>query len=96
MQFLAKLSRVLRLSALEQIGVYHLAFPEVYEAYTAQRHVTIPLPVFEDGNFRTLPPSHLAGNQVPTRIPAVMSGIDPVIRPPSKFNGGGVDGIGEP
>jgi hypothetical protein len=48
-QFLAKLSRVLRLSALEQIGVYHLAFPEVYEAYTAQRHVTIPLPVFEDG-----------------------------------------------
>jgi uncharacterized protein (DUF427 family) len=30
---------------------------------------------------------------VPTRIPAVMSGIDPVIRPASKLNGGGASDI---
>jgi hypothetical protein len=47
--FLAKLARVLRLSPLEQIGLYHLAFPEIYEAYMAQRHITIPLLVSEDG-----------------------------------------------
>jgi transcriptional regulator with XRE-family HTH domain len=47
-QFLAKLSKVLRLSPLEQIGLYHLAFPEVYEAYLAQRHITIPLLAFEE------------------------------------------------
>jgi len=52
-QFLAKLSRVLRLSALEQIGIYHLAFPEVYEAYIAQRHITIPLLVFQDEELST-------------------------------------------
>lgn len=42
-QFLAKLSKALHLSPLEQIGLYHLAFPEVYEAYVAQRLITIPL-----------------------------------------------------
>jgi transcriptional regulator with XRE-family HTH domain len=42
-QFLAKLSKALRLSPLERIGLYYLGFPEVYEAYVAQRLITIPL-----------------------------------------------------
>jgi len=41
-KFLAKLSRALRLSPLEEIGLYFLALPEVYEAYAAQRDVAIP------------------------------------------------------
>ena len=41
-QFVAKVSHVLRLSPLEQICLYHLALPEIYEAYASQCHITIP------------------------------------------------------
>lgn len=39
--FLSKLCRALRLEPIEQISLFYLALPEIYEAYIAQRNFVI-------------------------------------------------------
>ncbi|HEY1977680.1 MAG TPA: helix-turn-helix transcriptional regulator [Candidatus Baltobacteraceae bacterium] len=39
--FLSKLSQALRLEPLDQINLFYLALPEMYEAYMAVRHRTV-------------------------------------------------------
>jgi hypothetical protein len=41
--FLAKLCQAFRLNAIEQIALFYLALPEIYEAYALQRDFPIPL-----------------------------------------------------
>ena len=41
--FLANLCRALRLRPIEQIALFYLALPEMYEAYLLQRNIELPL-----------------------------------------------------
>ena len=41
--FLAKICQVLQLKPIEQIALFYLALPEIYEAYVHQRNFAIPL-----------------------------------------------------
>jgi hypothetical protein len=41
--FLANLCQALRLKPIEQIALFYLAVPELYEAYLLQRNIAVPL-----------------------------------------------------
>ena len=41
--FLSNLCKALRLTPIEQISLFYLAMPEIYEAYVAQRNFVISL-----------------------------------------------------
>jgi hypothetical protein len=41
--FLANLCQALRLKPIEQIALFYLAVPEIYEAYLLQRNIAVPL-----------------------------------------------------